>query len=87
MENKDIKIDKGSLEKGYVWAPYVCVTVATSINGETVWYKNKFKNFLLKIKHFFIKPKYLKSKFISKYSQKTINSNFYNTIKITDGNK
>lgn len=77
------KIDKGSLEKGYVLVPYILVTVATQINGETVWYKNKFKNFLLKIKHFFIKPKYMSSKFYGKYSQKTINPNFYKTINIS----
>jgi hypothetical protein len=87
MENKDIKMDKGSLKEGYVWLPYITKTVSTSINGETVWYANIFKNFLLKIKYFFIKPKYLKSKFISKYAQKIINPNFYNTFKITDGNK
>lgn len=77
------KIDKGSLEKGYVLVPYVCVNVATQINGETVWYKNKFKNFLLKIKHFFIKPKYMSIKFYGKYSQKIINSKFYKTINIS----
>ena len=45
-------------DKGYVWLPYITKTVSTSINGETVWYANKWKNLLLKIKHFFIKPKY-----------------------------
>ena len=48
------------MEQGYKWIPYKIVTVATSINGEIVWYKNKWKNFLLKIKRIFIKPKYLK---------------------------
>ena len=47
-------------EKGYVLLPYITKTVKTSINGETVWYANKWKNSLLKIKHFSIKPKHLK---------------------------
>lgn len=52
---------KEHIQPGIIWAPYISVTVSTSINGETVWYRNKFKNWLLKIKHFFIKPKYLKN--------------------------
>ena len=67
-------------EKGYVWLPYITKTVKTDINGETVWYANKWKNLLLKIKHFFIKPKYLKNAHL--YSKKTINDKFYQTIKI-----
>ena len=67
-------------EKGYVWLPYITKTVKTEINGETVWYANKWKNLLLKIKHFFIKPKYLKNAHL--YSKKTINDKFYQTIKI-----
>ena len=57
-------------EKGYVWLPYIFKTVRT----------DKWKNLLLKIKHFFIKPKYLKNAHL--YSKKTINSKFYQTIKI-----
>ena len=75
-----IKIDKGSLENGYVWAPYVCVTEKVDINGEIVWHRNKFINFLLKIKRFFYKSKNLKN--FSKYSNKPINSKYYHTIKI-----
>ena len=67
-------------EKGYVWLPYITKTVKTEINGETVWYANKWKNLLLKIKHFFIKPKYLKNAHL--YSKKTINDKFYQRIKI-----
>lgn len=63
QENKD---------SGYSWLPYIPKVTETSINGETVWYANKWKNLLLKIKHFFIKPKYLKihiyKKVGSKYS-------------------
>ena len=69
-----------SKEKGYVWLPYITKIVRTGINGETVWYDNKWKNLLLKIKRFFIKPKYLKNAHL--YSKKTINPKFYQTIKI-----
>ena len=73
-------------DKGYVWLPYITKTVRTDINGETVWYANKWKNLLLKIKHFFIKPKYLKSAHI--YKNKVVNSSFYGVVKITgDENK
>ena len=73
-------------EKGYVWLPYITKTVETSINGETVWYANKWKNLLLKIKHFFIKPKYLKNTHI--YKNKMVNSSFYGVVKISgDENK
>lgn len=71
-------------DKGIVWVPYTIKTVSTSINGETVWYANKWKNILLKIKHFFIKPKYLKNTHI--YKNKPVNSSFYKEIKI-DGDK
>jgi len=66
-------------DKGYFFAPYVTKTISTSINGETVWYANKWKNLLLKIKRFFIKPKYLKSGI--RYSKKKINSSYYGIIK------
>lgn len=66
MENKS----------GLIRAPYVSITNSTSINGETVWYRNKFKNFLLKIKFFFKKPKY------SHYSSKMVNSKYYGIIEI-----
>jgi hypothetical protein len=68
---------------GYVWLPYVIKTVKTTINGETVWYANRWKNFLLKIKHFFIKPKYLKNAHI--YKNKAVNSSYYTSWKISDG--
>lgn len=47
-------------ERGYIFIPYVFKTVKTTINDETVWYENKWKNLLLKIKFLFIKPRYLK---------------------------
>jgi hypothetical protein len=71
-------------DKGYVWLPYITKTVSTSINGEIVWYANKWKNLLLKIKHLFIKPKYLKNTPI--YKNKPVNSSFYGVIKI-DGDE
>ena len=42
MEDK-----KDKIPVGYVWVPYTIKTVSTSINGETVWYANKWKNILL----------------------------------------
>jgi hypothetical protein len=71
------------MEQGIVWLPYIMVNIKTTINGETVWYKNKFKNVLLKIKHFFFKPKYLKNADI--YSKKVINSKYYTTINLKNG--
>ena len=79
MEDK-----KDKIPVGYVWVPYTIKNVSTSINGETVWYANKWKNLLLKIKHFFIKPKYLKNAHI--YKNKPVNTSFYREIKI-DGDK
>lgn len=72
------------MEQGYKWLPYKIVNVSTSINGEIVWYKNKWKNLLLRIKSIFIKPQYLKN--VEMYSKKKINSS-YGKIKInTDNN-
>lgn len=64
-------------EKGYINVPYIMETNSTSINGETVWYKNRWKNFLLKLKHLIIKPN---TKY-SKYSNNNVNSSYYITIK------
>ena len=65
---------------GYIYVPYVVVNVATYINGEAVWYKNKWKNLGLKIRRLFIKPEYLKH--INKYKNKTIDPKNYGQIKI-----
>ena len=67
-------------EQGHIFVPYIIINVATMINGEYVWYRNKWKNLLLKIKHFFIKPKYLKNAKL--YLNKPINSKYYTTQKI-----
>jgi len=67
-------------DKGYVLAPYITKIISTRINGETVWYSNKWKNLLLKIKHFFFKPKYFKNAHI--YKNMVVNSCFYSTVKI-----
>jgi hypothetical protein len=48
-------------EQGIVLLPYIIKNVRIEINGETVWHENKWKNLLLKIKHFFITPKHLKN--------------------------
>jgi len=72
--------------KNNVLVPYIFKTIKTDINGETVWYANKWKNLFLKIKRFFIKPKYLKNAHY--YKNKTVNSSFYGVINITgDENK
>lgn len=68
-------------DKGYVWLPYITKTTKTTIDGETVWYDNKWKNLLFKIKHFFIKPKYLKNAHV--YKNKAINNSFYGVVKVT----
>lgn len=52
------------------------------INGEVVWYKNKWKNFWLKLKHFFKKPKYLK--YLKKYHNIKSNPLNYKTINMTN---
>lgn len=74
MENK---FDQ---DKGLIWIPYVFVTTSTMINGEVVWYKNKWKNLLLKIKRLFIRPKHFE--FLEYYKNKPINPKLYERIKI-----
>ena len=68
-------------DKGVVLLPYIMKIVSSSINGETAWYANKWKNMLLKIKHFFIKPKYLKNAHV--YKNKVVNPSYYGTVKIS----
>lgn len=68
------------LKAGIIYVPYVTKTVATKINNTTVWHSNKFINLWLKIKFFFWKPKSLKQ--FARYSNKTVNSKYYTTIKI-----
>ena len=75
MENENI------MDRGYIFAPYIAIVTKRMINGEVCWYKNKWKNLLLKIKHYFIKPKYLKYKDV--YNNRKINSNYYHEIAIT----
>lgn len=60
------------IEQGYIFVPYIIVNVATSVNGEIVWYKNKWKNLGLKIKRLFIKSKHLNNlnkKILCKYTK------------------
>jgi hypothetical protein len=73
------KSKENSLESGIIYVPYVIVTTATSINGEIVWYRNKWKNLLLKIKHFFVKPKYLRN---NSWYTNSIDSSKYDTVNI-----
>jgi hypothetical protein len=76
---KSFKIDK-KIKPGVVYLPYIMKTKSTSINGVTVWHSNKFINLMLKIKHFFFKPKEIELK----YNKRTIDTNFYVTININN---
>jgi hypothetical protein len=81
-EISNIKMENNK-ENGFVYIPYILKTVSTSINGETVWHVNKWKNLLLKIKRFFYKSKNFKNS--EKYLNKKINRSFYTPVKITEG--
>lgn len=61
--------------------PYVAKTVSVSVNGETVWHANVWKNLCLKIRRFFIRPKYMKN--ADAYKNKQVNPGFYCTIEIS----
>jgi hypothetical protein len=76
----NIQTDPKQLNNGIIWVPYIIKTECTYINGEVVWYANRWKNIFLKIKHFFIKPKYKKMN----YLKKPINTKYYTTIKINE---
>lgn len=84
-----MNIRKGEehIKPGIMLAPYVTIVEATVINGEIVWYRNKWKNLLLKIKHLFFKPKYLKHKWMSKYAENPVNPNFYSALTIKPENE
>ena len=77
-----MKAGKDLTSSGYVWPPYVTKNVKTDINGETVWYANKWENLFLTIKHFFVKPKYLKN--AHKYKNKMVNSSYYREVTISN---
>lgn len=70
------------MKEGIIFAPYVPVTVATYINDEMVWHRNRWIRLGLKIKRIFIKPKYLKN--IETYTKKTVSNKYYGTIKISN---
>ena len=57
---------------GIIFVPYICKTIKSDVNGETVWHSNKFINFLLKVKRLFYKSKNLKNHEI--YSKTQIDS-------------
>ena len=88
MKEQKIKSEeiKNNLDKGVVFLPYVTLIEATTINGETVWYRNKWKNLLLKVKRVFVKPKYFNAKLHKQYMSKQINPSFYSEIKIENEN-
>lgn len=67
-------------EKGIIYIPYIFVVEKTTINNTVVWYRNRFKNILLKIKFFFYKPKSVKN--FENHSIKPINTRFYTNIKV-----
>lgn len=69
-------------DNGYIWLPYVTKVVSTSVNGETVWYANKLKNFLLKLKYFFTKSRHSKTN--KNYSKIKINSSQYLEVKTNE---
>lgn len=48
-------MEQENKKNAYVYAPFIPITNSVDINGETVWYRNKFKNLLLKIKFLFVK--------------------------------
>jgi hypothetical protein len=75
---------KGSLEQGYVFAPYIPMTTTSVISGYTS--KNVIRK--RKISKIFdlgldVKDEFSPSKSItSRYSKKIINNKFYGTIEV-----
>ena len=76
---------KGSLEQGYVWAPYIPMTTSQVV----VEYGSKNVNRKRKINKIFdlgldVKDEFLPNKSVmSRYSKQVINSKYYGTIEIT----
>lgn len=68
-------------EQGVVYAPCIPVANATSVNGEIVWYRNKWKNLWLRFKRLFYKSKNYKAHM--KYLNRKVDTKFYGTINIT----
>jgi hypothetical protein len=83
LEDKNVE----PIKLGLIWVPWTSVVVATQINGEIVWYKNKWKNLLLKIKFLFIKPTYQRHLKKSRYEIKPINHNLYGKVNIKSINE
>ncbi len=71
------KLDK----PGVIHIPYKFKTTATYINSEMVWHNNWFINLWLKTKRMFYKSKNLQMH--EKYINKTVNSKYYQSVKIT----
>lgn len=63
--------------------PYTTKIVKIMINGEIIWYANRWDNLLLNIKHIFVKPKHLNNTDFHK-TKMVINPSFYNTIYASD---
>lgn len=85
VQESPVLKDATELGKGVIYVPYVLSTKSTSINGEVVWYKNKWRNLLLKIRHFFFKPKCYNN--MNRYSEKPIDASNYGVIKIENKDK
>lgn len=69
-----------SWEQGIVYAPYTLQTNLMDVNGEVVWYRNKWKNLWLKFKRLFYKSK--NYKVYGKCANKKIEESRYGTIKV-----
>ena len=68
------------LESGMIFVPYIFKPIKTTVNNETVWHANKWKNLFLKVTHLFYKSKNYKT-FI-KYSKKIVDSSLYEKIAV-----
>ena len=72
--------NNNTINDGVIYIPYIFVTEKTTINNTVVWYRNRIKNMLLKIKFFFYKPKAVKN--FEKHSIKPINSKYITKFNI-----
>ena len=77
---EDVKIDANDMKNGIIFVPYICKTVKSTINSETVWHSNRFINLLLRIRRFFYKSKNVKNS--EKYMNKKIDASMYGTFKL-----
>ena len=77
-------------DHGVIYCPYRIVTTKITVNNRVVWHRNKFINFLLKIKFFYIKSPYFYKfgcripEMASRYGNRTINPSYYGKIEINN---